>query len=722
MHDPEFQQKLLATFRGEAHDHWRAISSGLFELEQSTDPAGRPAIVETIFREAHTLKGAARLVGDDRSVSLCQRLEEIFSRLKFQKLGPAPHEFEALHTMAAELRLVLQLEETAPATLSATAPALAVPAFAATDEPARTTLVRVPVERLDSLLLQAEEMVSLKMTGAERLAALVELGTRTAAWRKRWTKLKPHLAAARRFVDQNRHNPASRQLTEILQFLEWNDDFLGHLRSDVTTLSQSASREQGWLGGAIDGLLDRTKEILVQPSGTLLEIFPAFVRDTAREQGKEVDLILDGADTEVDRRVLDEIKDAVIHLVRNAIDHGIETPDERKRAGKPRRARFRLAIEEKSGGNVELSIADDGRGITVERVKAAAVERGLMDRNAELTESDALNLLFESGFSTAGTVTELSGRGLGLAIVKEKVSRLGGSVSVETKPGEGTTFRLLLPITLARFRGVFVQAGGRPYVIPTSHVRHIVNLKKARQRRVKNQDTLEFEGAPIPLLALVDALGMPAATDAKTDFAVIIGSGRSRVACKVEGIPYDHEIMMKNLGRLLPRIRFVAGATIVGAGQVVPVLNADDLLRATIERAPVARLSTSAKRAAPQRKRRILVVEDSITSRSLFRSILQGAGYEVRTAVDGVEGLSLLKVEPFDLVMSDVQMPRMDGISLTQKIRAEPTLSTLPVILITSLASREDKERGVDAGANAYVVKSSFDQSDLLHTLGRLLS
>lgn len=717
--DPQFQQRLRATFRAEARDHFRAIEAGLFELEKVHDEDARQKIVETIFREAHTLKGAARLVGEHAAEAVCQELEGVFSSLKQQRRSPDAAQLEQLHDQVATLKAALGPDAEAPA-----AAEHAAGTIPATDD-TRQTLVRVPAERLNALLLQAEEMLAVKMAGSRRTSHLQEIALRAETWRKRWAKLKPQLTAARRFVDQNRGSPAGRQLDDLLQFIEWDHEFMDELRGELSAAGRSAGQEQSWLAGLIDGVLDNTKEILMVPGSSLLEIFPTFVRDAARREGKEIELVLEGGNTAVDRRVLEEVREAVTHLVRNAIDHGIERPAERRAAGKPEKATLTIAIAEKSGGNVEISVSDDGAGLDPDRIRHAAIEQGFISRETtEASEAQVLALLFESGFSTSTAVTDLSGRGLGLAIVKEKVERLGGNVTVESRPGRGTTFRLMVPITLARFRGVFVTAAGRPYVIPSAYVREIVRAPEGGIRRVKNQETLEFEGEPIPSALLSDILRIAPAAEAASaqgGFVVVIGAGRGRLACRVDDIPFESEIIMKQLGGLLPRVRNLAGATITGAGQVVPVLNAGDLLRTGHDRSGRAPSNPALRQASARRKRRVLVTEDSITSRSLFKSILQGAGYDVKTAVDGIEALTALKFEPVDLVISDVQMPRMDGFELTQKIRSDPKLSTLPVILITSLASREDKERGVDAGANAYVVKSSFDQSDLLRTIERLL-
>jgi two-component system, chemotaxis family, sensor kinase CheA len=728
--DPEFRRRLRALFEAEASEHLRAIRSDAFALERTGTAAEHQELVERIFRETHTLKGAARMVGEVDAESLCHSLEQRLSGLKQAGRQVPPPTIADLHEEIAEIARTLRLPVEAmppPQEQGTDGSASAPPAPPAPAAPVAAS-VRVPGARLDALLMRAEEMVGAKLTGDQHAASLRALSNRGAGWRKELERVRSDLAALRRFVDSGEASPVAKELGAVLHYLDWSHEFLRELHGDVARLAKVVGADQRRLGSMIEHLLDETKEILMQPFSALLEIFPAFVRDIARQQEKEIELVIDGAETEIDRRVLEELRDALLHLVRNSIDHGIEPAEERRRRDKPERGRLAIAIEGRSGGNVEITVADDGRGIDPAQVTASARRRGLLPAGApDLSDEDAIALLFRSGFSTRDVATDLSGRGLGLAIVREKAEQIGGTVSVENAPGRGMTFRVLVPLTLARFRGLFIAAQTQMFVIPAPFVRRVLRLRDTDVRRIKDQEVIEHDGAPVVVLRLGDVLGLPAATTKKRPeveraFVVLLESGRSRVALRVDQVPYEQEIVMKNLGRMLRGARQYVGATITGGDRIVPVLNVSHLLGASARGAGAER---PAGRTPPgpveRRKRTVLVVEDSITSRSLLKSILQAAGYEVRTAVDGADAMTVLKFEPIDLVISDVQMPRMDGFELTAKIRADKELSTLPVVLITSLASREDRERGGDAGANAYIVKSSFDQSDLLEAMGRLI-
>jgi len=730
MNDPEFRQRLRATFQGEAAEHLRALSQDAFALERAT-AAEHSAIIERVFRETHTLKGAARMVGEMEAEALCHALEQRLSGWKHRARPLAPEEVAELHREVADLARVLNLP-LAPALPETPIPADPV-ASAVTAAPeaakpaAPTAIVRVPGARLDALLTRAEEMVSAKLTGDQHAAHLSGLSERGLAWKRELERVRPELAALRRLADTPASAPLLKELGAVLHYLDWTHEFLRELQGDLTKLAGRARQEQRRLGTMVEQLLDETKEVLMLPFSSLLETFPTFVREAAQERGKAIALELRGEETEIDRRVLEEIKDALLHLVRNSIDHGIELPEQRRAAGKPERGRITITVQDRSGGNVEITVADDGRGIAAAEVTAHARRLGLLPKEApELPEHEALALLFRSGFSTRAQATDLSGRGLGLAIVREKAELIGGTVSVESEPGGGTSFRVQVPLTLARFRGLFVQAQRQTFALPTAYVRRVVRGREADVRRVKHQELVELEGRTFVVVSLATSLGLAAPVRDPAGsghvFLVVLESNRSRVALRVDDVPYEHEVVLKSLGPMLRRAPQYVGATIVGGGQIVPVLNVNHILGTALG---AGRGGAEPRAPRPQttgsRKRTVLVAEDSITSRSLLKGILQSAGYEVRTAVDGADALTILKFEPVDLVISDVQMPRLNGFELTAKIRADAGLSTLPVILITSLASREDKERGVDAGANAYIVKSSFDQSDLLAAIGRLI-
>ena len=794
----EFLERLLETFKVEAEEHLQVISDGLLELE-SSDAGSQTAIIEKVFREAHSLKGAARSVNLADVEMICQALESVFAALKNKSINPTPEILDVLHQATDIIRLLLStdgastsalngdsvaqlarrlmdLERGEPA-IQRTAPrppeipdADIVIAEQAADEattPEEAALepylaggkdvalspmpdaatspwnggkspkennrpvdtVRLSTARLNSVLLQVEEMVSAKLAMNQFVIELGEVFGLVGCWKKQWSKVYPEVRNLSRAIEEMperlKNNDGSR-ISRVVEFLDWNRGHLKELEIKIVELKTSVDRDSRTLDGMVEHLLEDMKNVLMLPFSSLLDGFPKLVRDLSRDQGKDVQLVVEGADTEVDRRILEELKDPLIHIVRNCIDHGIELPDERERAGKSRRATITIALTQQSGSKVEITVSDDGAGINLSKVKQTAIKRGLIIREQEIDDSEALSLIFQSELSTSDVITDLSGRGLGLAIVQEKAERLGGHVSVESQSSLGTTFRILLPLTLATFRGILVRAGRSVFVLPTMAVQRVTRFKRTDISTIERKETVTLDGRAISLVRLGDVLQLPnTATDDYDPLSyipvLILAIGDKYIGFGVDEVLGEQEVLLKSLGSNLTRVRNVAGAAVLGSGKVIPVLNVLDLIKSATKAGVSIRPSSAQIGAAQAQRKMILVAEDSITSRMLLRNILEAAGYAVKTAVDGVAALSALRSEQIDLLVSDVEMPGLGGFDLTATIRADKQLAELPVVLVTSLGSREDRERGIEAGANAYIVKSSFDQSNLIDVVRRLV-
>ncbi|MGB9128081.1 MAG: response regulator, partial [Thiobacillus sp.] len=589
--------------------------------------------------------------------------------------------------------------------------------------------VRISTGKLDAVMRQVEELLSPRLAARQRALELRDATATVAAWKKARTHIQPALRQIERSearsgaVNGSAHR--RKELLKVLEYLEGEHLIMATIEERLAKLNKSAARDQRMLVSMTDSLLHDVKEMQLLPFASLLDILPRLARELAREQGKEMELVIQGSEIELDRRMLEELKDPLIHLLRNAIDHGIETPAVRAAAGKPAQGTVTLAVSQRDSGKVELLIADDGTGIDGGRVKAAARKLGLFSGEDDgISEREALALAFQSGVSTSPIITDVSGRGLGLAIVREKVERLGGSISIESHREAGTAFHIVLPLSLATFRGVLVRVGERLCVIPSAHVERVARVALKDIRTVENRETIVLDEVVVSLAGLGDVLEMPrpaAGHAAAHAPVVVLDQNESRVAFRVDEILGEQEILVKSLGPQLARVRNVAGASMLGTGQMVPVLNVADLLKSAVSHVAAPLVSATEEQPVPGAKQSILVAEDSITSRSLLKNILESAGYAVTTAVDGMDAFTTLRTAAFDLVVSDVEMPRMDGFDLTARIRSDKRLAELPVVLVTALESREHRERGIDVGANAYMVKSSFDQSNLLEIIRRLI-
>ncbi len=777
----DFLKKLRATFKVEADEHLQAMSAGLIELEKMPADDRQAEIVETVFREAHSLKGAARAVNLNEIESVCQSMESVFAALKGKQLAVSRPLFDLLQEAIDDLSTLLSAQgaamavagKSAIATLTrrlndalqgqfATSPAVQpiaspqptpmVPfpdvlpeatTALATPEPTSSLsmasgTVRVSAQKLDAVMRQVEELLSPRLASAQRAKELREVAASFTNWKKQRARIRPALRLIGRYVDGiDKGNGSAaglakfpaQELPKLLEYLEAEELFMKTVEERLLRLSKFAAHDRRTLASMSDSLLHDVKEMQLLPFSSLLEIFPRFTRELAREQGKQVELTIQGGEIEIDRRTLEEMKDPLMHLLRNCIDHGIEQPAVRRDKGKPEHGSITLAVAQKDGGKIEILVADDGMGIDAAKVKAVAFKLNLVsaEEAEKLNEREAQTLIFQSGLSTSQIITDISGRGLGLAIVREKVERLGGVVGLESRhdgnDATGTSFRITLPLMLATFRGILVRAGEHCFVIPALSVERVTRVAQQDVQTVENRATIPLGGQAVALVNLVDVLGLPRqpAIDKAPGQAlvVVLGAGHKHVAFRVDEILGEQEVLVKTLGRQLARVRNVAGASVLGTGQVVAVLNVPDLLKSAVKLAAPPPVAIETVGVAE--KQSILVAEDSITSRALLKNILESAGYHVTTTVDGIDAYTALKTGAFDLIVSDVEMPRMDGFDLTAKVRADKQHGDLPVVLVTALESREHRERGIDVGANAYIVKSSFDQSNLLEVIGRLI-
>ncbi|WP_437752408.1 hybrid sensor histidine kinase/response regulator [Sorangium sp. So ce1389] len=445
------------------------------------------------------------------------------------------------------------------------------------------------------------------------------------------------------------------------------------------------------------------------------------VAETAHALGREVRLVADVGDIEVDRHILDSLRDPMMHLLRNAVDHGIEPPDARVRLGKPRVGTIRVHARA-PGMMVEVDVSDDGRGLDPSRIALRAVERRLAtpERLARMSAAEVCDLVFLPGFSTAESVSQVSGRGVGLDVVRQRASALGGHARVAEPALGGSTFRLEAPATVVSTRGLLVHTARTAFVLPTAYVARTFRVAASEVQALDGMAAVQDAGGePLRLRWLSSLMQEARPTDPAKLLVVVVSDGVSRVGLVVERVDSEVESVIKALPWNIPPVPGVAGAMILGTGLVAVVLDVPRLLSAAQGRAPER--AETVRAAEALKKRRVLVVDDSLTSRTLERNILVAAGYAVDTANDGEMAWQALQSGSYDLVVSDVQMPRLDGVALTRRIRAHPRHKSLPVILVTSLDRPADVAQGSAAGADEYIVKGRFDQQKLLDAVARLL-
>lgn len=724
----ELQKRLQATFRAEAAEHVETLQRELAAVLSPTHAVPDRHHLETLFRVMHTLKGAARSVRAEAIEQICQEGEILLRGLVHGEAGITPADIATLKRATEQLHDLVFAEplDRAPVASASAAPARAptlpaappgaeaptesaasvVPTAPESEPDSRYDTVRVDVGRLDQLVLAAEELLLPSLATSERARSARKLAENIRQFR----------AEIRALGGKPIENPG-----RLLRSLAVGT--LKEIEAGSRQLATALADDQRTLRALVTDLFAETRRARMVPASTMLAAFPAMVRDLCRETGKQAKWRLNDSGVELDRKVIELVKDPLIHLVRNAVDHGIELPDEREAGGKPRRGRITVSITGIEGSKVSIAVADDGRGMNLAGLKDAAVRsRSLTAAQAKgLGDDEVIDLAFRAGVSTKPVITAISGLGLGLAIVREQVERIDGTVRVQSVPGKGTKISLVLPATIASYRGLLVSAAGARLLLPAESVERVIGVPRSSITAALQTGMLAQSGETLPFARLSAVLGLasgPLSETRRLFPCAVVTNGPRRAAFMVDEIAGETDVLVKDLPLPLRRVRNISSAGLLGSGDLVLIARASDLLVAVHSH----RLAKDeVDQAGIDRAARVLIVDDSITTRTMEKNLFEAAGYAVTTAVDGVDAWSILQGQAVDLVVSDIDMPRMSGFDLTAQIRADSRLADTPVVLVTALESREDKERGIRIGANAYVLKSSFDQTNLLEIVGRLI-
>ena len=735
-------------FRVESGEHLQALDDGLLRLEK--EPLNR-AILEELFREAHSLKGAARMLGLAAIEAVSHRLEDLLGGAHRNETSLTSDRIEFLYSSLDALRKLCDetftgipsgvvLSEVLARLKSADAaqpeflppdlslerggipgPTLAIKSAAGkvAIEPAagpvrsgvgpfRIETVRVETRKLDALMTQAAELAVARQRIARRDDQIDEL-------QDAWERLTGLLR--RQSGLQGDRAPGVEQFSESLERLK-------------VAIHDDSSRLE-----AISRDLEKgVRAISLIPLATIFTTFPRMVRDLAKELGKEAVLVIEGGEITVHKRIIEEMKDPLMHLIRNAVDHGIEPPDVRERLGKQRGATILLRAR-KGEANLVIEVSDDGRGLDTDAIRHSARKRSRRreDELEAMSPEQLHALIFESGLSTSSFVSDVSGRGVGLDVVRANVARLKGQVTVESAAGAGCTIRIQFPASLATARVLIITEGGLTYALPVENVLKSFPVGKRDLFSIDGRGAVVYEEQAISVVKLSDLLplrrtdflagnGKAASGDAQgaSEMApcIVVTEGVDRLGILVDELLDEQEIFLRPQCPFLKYVRNLSGSTILGTGEVCMVLNPRELILSVRRQGAKAILPTEND---AERHKVILLADDSMTTRIQLKRILEGAGYEVVPTVDGLDAFNKLGSRPFDALVSDITMPNMDGLTLTARIRENKNYRDLPIILVTMLASEDDRRRGVAAGANAYITKPAFDQKLLLDTLRRLI-
>ncbi len=771
----------IGKFQEEATDLLQRLNEGVITLEG--DP-GNASLIDQMLRDAHTLKGSSRMVGLIEISDVAHRLEDVMVKVRDGGMSYVPSMsdsfFEALDAIvyltdtagkdveceidleALQVKLTVLAEgedAEAPAPKPKKAAAKKKPAkkkAAAKKKPEPEVVddvdddedegddseeeaapaatkaggsmkqedslrpkvqhtIRIRTAQVDVLLNLVSEVVISQIKAGQRSLELRTSQSELSEIWQAWVRLKSTLNAL--------STEDEGLFAGIADDMSMLDTLLSERRRSLATFLKDYTDDVSRTSIVVNDLQEHAMRLRMLPVSTVFNTFPRAMRDLARSFKKDVDLIMEGGETELDKKVLEEINDPLIHIMRNAVDHGIETAEVRKQLGKPETGTIRMEARQE-GDHIVIQISDDGAGIDPDKVRAAAIRKGYISESeaAAMSDREAIYLIFERGFSTSAIITEISGRGVGMDVVREFiVEKLKGSLDVESEMGKGSSFKLTIPLTLAIIRALMLRVGDQTFALPTASVEETLRIDPTEILKVEGREVIRRQRRTVPLVRFSDILGVPAQgpEGVKVPIATVGFSGH-RMGFICDALIGEQQIVIKTLGSHLQKVENVAGVTILGAGEVVPILNVPDLMHNARTRA--GQRTGPVEKGVDSGPSHILICEDSFTTRELERSIFEAAGYHVDIAMDGAMGLTKLKEGlHVDAVVTDVQMPNMTGFELTRAIKTDPALQDIPVVIVTSLERDEEKAEGIDAGADAYITKSVFNQDTLLDTVERLI-
>lgn len=707
-------KKFISRFIEEARDHLGRLTQGLADLEQGIDTEQ----INSLFRSAHTLKGSSRMLKLEPITLVAHSLEDLLSALRDKRLGSSAEVsallYQAVDTLTDQVEALEAKGEVAElnatqlefckklSALAENPDLLNTPVTPATT--ASPTVVSEAKAEQDKPALKSTDTVRIKLSKLEELIKLMgELVSNHAGMRE--------LATSARQLEKTAESKPNSHL-EMQQFSR-------NIRE--TVLAQEDLMQE---------LHDKALQMRMLPLGIVLDSASRLVRDMARSLDKQVECRIQGSEIELDRQMIDQLADPMIHLLRNALDHGIEPPAERQKKGKPARGLIKITARQDAGW-VVLDISDDGAGLSLEAIRDKALKKGLVTEAdlAEMSDQEVTDLIFLPGFSTSALITEVSGRGVGMDVVKRSiVDELQGVISVRTQLGKGACFTLRLPLSLAKMRVLTISAAGHELGFTAQYIAELLSVPEASLIKVADRNAVIIRNEFVPVVKLADLIGLPVkakqaskpiAANKKALLLLVIRVHTEKLALIIDKLLDERDLVIKQLPEHLHSNTLISGMVTTGQNKLVSLLHVPYLL------AKARKVRGTAKNETPtlgkEQRKRILVVDDSLNTREIERDVLEAWGYQVTLAEHGQDGLDKARAEVFDAVLTDVEMPIMDGFTLTARLREEENYRDKPIIIITSRAKESDRRRGIEVGADAYIVKGSFDQNSLVDTLKILL-
>ena len=749
----------IPKFVDENRDRIQKLNRAILAFEKD---ASNLELLKEIMREVHTLKGTARMMGFVDIVTLSHKVEDMFVKVKegglqstkglydivFQSLDMIANMVESklkdvrsttnVEEMCSRLEVVLSasglqdkeevsqrkadkvISEVAESKIVENKPPSIFPveqegkgavSEAKIPQEGKKT-IRIGLDKIEALYNHLVELIMTQMTFRQRCEDMMKLNQ----YAKQLKTIKAETGA-----DLGSHESDNKKLHQIVTRYNRVED---HLLKEISRHSEASETDVVKLDAVTEGIRQQVMSMRMQPISTIFDLATRLVRDLSRQFNKEVDLVVSGADVELDNNIIEILKDPLVHFLRNAIDHGIEEPSLRMSLGKKKAGTISLSAKQE-GGDILIIVEDDGKGIDKKQVKETAVWKGLLSEEEakKVSDEEIYEIIMKPGFSTSKIITDTSGRGVGMDVVKTVVDRLNGSLIIESTVGQGTRFVLKVPATIALINVLILRVGNMTLAVPSAGVNRVAHIIGKDISTLEGKASAFIEGQTIPLIHMADIFVLAKEEGNRDDHVPIIisRSDRGKIGFIVSEFLYEKEIVFKEFKGYLKKPRYFSGVTTLGTGEIVLILNIQELAKARELSGllPLTEVSTAGKPAV--KKHTILIVEDSMITAELEKNILENAGYEVNIAIDGIDAMDKLHGKKYDLLVTDIDMPRMDGFELTSKVRADKRLKDLPVIVVTVREKVEDKRKGIEVGADAYILKKEFDQNNLLNTIKRLI-